>query len=91
MADAKDAVVPNGAAPPTNEPTKTKGMPNKMSLTLSHLPSKKDIKLVYPRTPSSVSIQLVFIPCSRSTKCIYALSNCSLALFRLLTLTSHPD
>ena len=51
-----DEIVPNGAAPPPNEPTKTKGMPNKMSLKLSHLPSKKDIKIVYPRTPSSVCI-----------------------------------
>ena len=51
-----DEVVPHGAAPPPNEPTKTKGMPNKMSLKLSHLPSKKDIKVVYPRTPSSVRV-----------------------------------
>jgi len=52
--EMSDEVVPNGAAPPPNEPTKTKGMPNKMSLKLSHLPSKKDIKVVYPRTPSSI-------------------------------------
>lgn len=56
MADAN--VVPNGAAPPPNQPTKTKNMPNKMSLTLSHLPSKKDIKVTYPRSPSTVSTKL---------------------------------
>lgn len=54
-----DVIVPNGAAPPSNEPTKTKGMPNKMSLKLSHLPSKKDIKITYPRTPSSVRILIL--------------------------------
>lgn len=53
--------LPNGAAPPTSEPTKSKDAPNKMSLHLSHLPSKQDIKLVYPRTPTSVSTMYYLI------------------------------
>lgn len=63
-----DEIVPNGAAPPPNEPTKTKGMPNKMSLKLSHLPSKKDIKVVYPRTPSSVCIYILHYASNAATR-----------------------
>ena len=63
-----DEIVPNGAAPPPNEPTKTKGMPNKMSLKLSHLPSKKDIKVVYPRTPSSVCMHILHYPSNVATR-----------------------
>lgn len=55
----EETIVPNGAAPPTNEPTKAEGVPNRMSLKLDHLPSKKDIKPAWPRTPSSVR-SLVF-------------------------------
>lgn len=59
--EMSNQIVPNGAAPPSDEPTKTKGMPNKMSLKLSHLPSRKDIKPPYPRTPSSVRILIIHL------------------------------
>ena len=56
MSSFKDStnLMPNAAAPPNNESTKVEGAPNRMSLKLSHLPSKKDIKAPWPRTPSSV-------------------------------------
>lgn len=75
MTEAKHdpAVVPNGAAPPANQPTKTKDVPNKMSLTLSHLPSKKDIKVVYPRSPSTV--------CANTSISFYICHSCYLSRF----------
>ncbi|EMD32646.1 hypothetical protein CERSUDRAFT_58452 [Gelatoporia subvermispora B] len=50
----ESGIVPNGAAPPITESTKVEGAPSRMSLKLSHLPSKKDIKAPWPRTPSSI-------------------------------------
>ncbi|OCH89548.1 DUF89-domain-containing protein [Obba rivulosa] len=55
MSSFKEAnIVPNGAAPPNTETTGVEGAPGRMSLKLSHLPSKKDIKAPWPRTPSSI-------------------------------------
>ena len=50
------SLVPNAAAPPPNGTTGTKDAPGRMSLKLSHLPSRQIIKPVYPRSPSSVSV-----------------------------------
>lgn len=48
-------IAPNGGAPPPNGTTGTKDAPGRMSLKLSHLPSRQIIKPVYPRSPSTVS------------------------------------
>ncbi|KAI9057000.1 DUF89-domain-containing protein [Trametes sanguinea] len=47
-------LAPNAAAPPPNGTTGTKDAPGRMSLKLSHLPSRQNIKPVYPRSPSSI-------------------------------------
>ncbi|PIL31472.1 hypothetical protein GSI_06174 [Ganoderma sinense ZZ0214-1] len=44
----------NSAAPLPNAPTGTKDTPNRVSLKLSHLPSRQKIKPVYPRSPSTI-------------------------------------
>ena len=65
----QNQIVPNAAAPPVNEPTKSKDAPNKMSLHLSHLPSKQDIKLTYPRTPTSVRTVSLKMPPQIAQRC----------------------
>lgn len=53
---AKMSETANGSANPNARgvsPTRA-GAPNKVTLHLGHLPSRKEVKAVYPRTPSKV-------------------------------------
>ena len=52
----------NGTAPRGVSPSRS-GAPTKVSLSLGHLPSKKEVKAVYPRTPSRVCISVLLCVC----------------------------
>lgn len=64
------ALAPNSAATLPNGPTGTRDAPNRVSLKLSHLPSRQKIKPVYPRSPSAVCIySLVVLFLSPAASC----------------------
>jgi damage-control phosphatase, subfamily III len=55
--DAAAAIQVNGAAPPSGKPTGSKA--SRVTLNLTHLPNKREVKAQWPRSPSRVRLYLL--------------------------------